>query len=101
MTRTEREAYWREHVEAARSHPGSLAAYCRETELCNQSLLNWKRRFGTALPFIELDPPPASPFQGLRLELGGIRVDLPPDCAAEWAEAFVAAIHQALEEQPR
>lgn len=98
MTRTERETYWRGHVEAATSHPESLAAYCRETELCYQSLLVWKRRFASASRFIELEAPVPESFSPVLLTgLGRLRIELPCSCPPGWAAAFVASLSAALE----
>jgi len=73
-----------------------LAAYCRETELCYQSLLNWRRRFA-APRFIELEPPVTAGQPGLLIELGGLRVELPSTCPPAWAGRFVAALDEALQ----
>jgi len=91
MTRTEREHYWREHVSAALSHPQSLRAYCLETELCYQSLLNWKRRLASPR-FVELAPPAAPSIPSLRIELGTLILGLSADCPPRWAAQFVAAL---------
>ena len=96
MTKTEREHYWREHVEAALSHPKSLRAYCSEAELCYQSLLNWKRRLGAAR-FIELQrPTSAREEQTLLVQLGDLRLALAAGCPPNWAGEFVAALHAEL-----
>jgi len=102
MTKTERQTYWREHVDAALSHPESLAAYCRETGIGYQSLLNWKRRWAAAPRFIELEPPAArlagsAPEAVLHAELGlELRLAFPAECPPNWAAAFTAALHARL-----
>jgi len=105
MTKPEREIYWRGHVNAAQSHPESLAAYCRETGIGYQSLLNWKRRWAAAR-FIELEPPearseaPIAPTAEavLHAELGSeLRLAFAAECSPGWAAAFVASLHTALD----
>ena len=45
---SERAKFWQQHVEAAKSFPGSIQNYCELHELDSSSLYQWRKRFSGA-----------------------------------------------------
>lgn len=111
MTRSERRAFWHEHVEAWQDGDESQAAYCRRHGLSAMSFSHWKRRFerdqlasavgsgAASASLIEVqvadkDQPVAS--AGVTVEVGGqVRLQLARDFDANALQRAVRALTDA------
>ena len=66
-TLTEKQAYWKAHLEAAESYEGSLADYARAHDLSAKTLYGYKTRIrkrefaaGRSNGFVKVTPPAAA-----------------------------------------
>ena len=63
---TEKQAYWKKHLEAAQSYDGSLADYARTHDLSSKKLYGYKTRIrklegaGISGRFVKVMPPAAA-----------------------------------------
>lgn len=109
MTRSERRAYWHEHVAAWQAGAESQAAYCRRLGLSPMSFSHWKRRFEreqvsavipeasqrTALVAVQLAEEGDTQSAGITVDVGRVQLHLAREFDAQALQRAVAALSDA------
>lgn len=80
----DKEQKWRRHVEAAKGHPASIQAYCREHNLSPSSFHYWQKKLKKTKKSI----PKESSFVPVKVTAVRKESTLPNP---EWVAQFVAA----------
>lgn len=102
--RTERQAFWKEQLEACSRSGMSLQAFCKERGLSYSSLCSWKRRLGFSKPHKAKDyvqdtvaitvlPVPSRSNQiGARIWVDGVGLEFSDSTDPKWIAAVVFAL---------
>ena len=101
--KSDRNAFWQQHLSTWRKSKLSMAAYCRREHLKYSAFTHWQRKLDykkvekgsfVSLPVTDrTPPPPANPSATIELS-GNVRIALPPMSPKELGEV-VAALKEA------
>ena len=90
MTRSEKQVFWKTHIEGWRSSGKSQKAYCEEQSISLVRFGYWRKRFVKPGKLIPVKMPSSAPSAKLFLP-NGIRIEVPLNAIAQ----VVAALKEA------